>query len=68
MEAIFFETSAFTATVGSYLRDDKYRRLQENLLHDPEGGYVMPHTGGFRKLRWGDVRRGKGKRGGLRVI
>jgi len=28
----------------------------------------MPRTGGFRKLRWADARRGKGKRGGLRVI
>jgi mRNA-degrading endonuclease RelE of RelBE toxin-antitoxin system len=28
----------------------------------------MPGTGGFRKLRWHDERRGKGKRGGLRVI
>ena len=28
----------------------------------------MPGTGGFRKLRWADVRRGKGRRGGLRII
>ena len=28
----------------------------------------MPGTGGFRKIRWRDTRRGKGKRGGLRVI
>ena len=28
----------------------------------------MPGTGGFRKVRWQDPRRGKGKRGGLRVI
>ena len=28
----------------------------------------MPGTGGFRKLRWGDTTRGKGKRGGLRII
>ena len=28
----------------------------------------MPGTGGFRKLRWLDHRRGKGKRGGLRII
>jgi hypothetical protein len=28
----------------------------------------MPGTGGFRKVRWEDARRGKGKRGGLRVI
>ena len=28
----------------------------------------MPGTGGFRKLRWADARRGKGRRGGLRII
>jgi hypothetical protein len=28
----------------------------------------MPGTGEFRKIRWADVRRGKGRRGGLRVI
>ncbi len=28
----------------------------------------MPRTGGFRKLRWADGNRGKGKRGGLRLI
>jgi hypothetical protein len=28
----------------------------------------MPGTGGFRKLRWTDPKRGKGRRGGLRVI
>ena len=27
----------------------------------------MPGTGGFRKLRWGDETRGKGKRVGLRI-
>ena len=28
----------------------------------------MPGTGGFRKMRWADARRGKGQRGGLRII
>jgi len=28
----------------------------------------MPDTGGFRKIRWVDPRRGKGRRGGLRII
>jgi len=29
---------------------------------------VIPSTGGFRKLRWADVRRSKGRRGGLRIV
>jgi mRNA-degrading endonuclease RelE of RelBE toxin-antitoxin system len=37
-------------------------------LHDPQAGKVIPGTGGLRKIRWGDPRRGKGKRGGLRII
>ena len=35
---------------------------------NPEAGALIPGTGGLRKLRFGDKRRGKGKRGGLRVI
>ena len=37
-------------------------------MRDPEAGDLIPGTGGLRKLRFGDERRGKGKRGGLRVI
>ena len=29
---------------------------------------LMPGTGGFRKIRWADPRRGKGRRGGLRIV
>ncbi|WP_374276675.1 addiction module toxin RelE [Azonexus sp.] len=38
------------------------------MLKNPEAGDVIEGTGGLRKLRHGDSRRGKGKRGGLRVI
>lgn len=68
MKALFIETTTFTATVGDYLADDEYRQLQSEMLANPTVGDVMPRTGGFRKLRWQDSRRGKGKRGGLRVI
>ncbi len=68
MKAVFFETTSFTATVGDYLTDDEYRQLQNDLVASPELGAVIPRTGGFRKVRWADSRRGKGKRGGLRII
>ena len=68
MRAIFFETRQFTASLPDYLDDDAYKELQLALIQNPEAGAVMPGTGGFRKLRWSDNRRGKGKRGGLRVI
>jgi hypothetical protein len=38
------------------------------MLKDPEAGDVITGTGGLRKLRYGDATRGKGKRGGLRII
>jgi hypothetical protein len=42
--------------------------LQLGLTSNPEAGSLIPGAGGIRKLRWKDSRRGKGKRGGLRVI
>lgn len=68
MRTIFFETTIFTKSVGRYLTDDEYRTFQNYLQSNPLAGDVMPRTGGFRKLRWADSRRGKGRRGGLRVL
>ncbi len=58
----FVEAPGFTALLRRYLDDDEYRSLQVFLAGQPHAGDVMPGTGGFRKLRWGDPRRGKGKR------
>ena len=64
----FIEAPAFTRNLSKYLDDDEYRTLQAELAANPELGDVMPGTGGFRKMRWADARRGKGRRGGLRII
>lgn len=64
----FVEAPAFSRHLAKYLDDDRYRQLQVELALEPERGNVMPGTGGFRKLRWQDSRRGKGRRGGLRVV
>ena len=68
MKAIFVELPAFERHRAKYLDDDAFRALQNLLMKQPEAGDPMPDTGGLRKLRFGDARRGKGKRGGLRVI
>jgi mRNA-degrading endonuclease RelE of RelBE toxin-antitoxin system len=68
MKFVFFETPLFSRLLPSYLDDAEYRHLQDALTREPESGDLMPSTGGFRKLRWADSRRGKGRRGGLRVI
>jgi mRNA-degrading endonuclease RelE of RelBE toxin-antitoxin system len=64
----FLEASAFTRVVYSHMDEDGLRGLQARLAENPEAGALIPETGGFRKLRVEDPRRGKGKRGGLRLI
>jgi len=64
----FFEAPAFTRHLSEYLDDEGYWSLQQELARKPEAGALIPGTGGFRKVRWADMRRGKGRRGGLRVI
>jgi len=63
---IFIETSLFTRLIQDYLADEEYAGLQHFLVDNPESGAVIPKSGGVRKLRW--FTRGKGKRGGIRVI
>ena len=62
----FVEAPLFTKLVGEYLTDSEYAALQQALAVNPELGDVIPGSGGVRKLRWGT--RGRGKRGGVRVI
>jgi mRNA-degrading endonuclease RelE of RelBE toxin-antitoxin system len=68
MKALFVELPAFERNRSDYLTDEAYRGLQNEMLKDPEAGDVITGTGGLRKLRYGDATRGKGKRGGLRII
>jgi hypothetical protein len=53
---------------SNYLDDEGFRALQNTLMEHPDAGDVIEGTGGLRKIRHADPRRGKGKRGGLRVI
>src|SRR2546423_13220238 len=64
----FIEAPGFGRHLYEYLDEEAYRLLQSRLAREPELGAVMPGSGGFRKLPWADSRRGKGRRGGLRVI
>jgi hypothetical protein len=68
MKALFVELPAFIRFRTDYLNDEGLRALQDALMENPEAGDVIEGTGGLRKLRHADHRRGKGKRGGLRVI
>ena len=68
MKAVFVELPAFARFRSDYFDDQGFRGLQIAMMSNPEAGDVIEGTGGLRKLRHGDPRRGKGKRGGLRVI
>jgi len=68
VKAVFVELPPFERHRANYLDDDAFLRLQRLLMLNPEAGALIPGTGGLRKLRFADERRGKGKRGGLRVI
>lgn len=68
MKALFVELPAFSRFRSDYLTDEAFRALQDALMKNPEAGDVIKGTGGLRKVRHADPRRGKGKRGGLRVI
>ena len=68
MNATFVELPPFERVRANYLDDTAYLALQNELMSNPQAGDVIEGTGGLRKLRQPDPRRGKGKRGGLRVI
>ena len=68
VKAVFVELPAFERHRADYLDDAAFRRLQDALMKNPEAGDVIQGTGGLRKVRFADSRRGKGRRGGLRVI
>lgn len=65
----FIESSGFSREVKRILgNDEAYSELQFHLAKSPNQGRVIPGAEPLRKMRWQDPRRGKGKRGGLRVI
>lgn len=68
MKATFVELPPFERLRASYLDEAAYRALQNELMQNPHAGDVIEGSGGLRKLRQPDPRRGKGKRGGLRII
>ncbi len=60
------ETPQFIGAAHRLMIEAERLALIAWLAANPESGDVMPDTGGVRKLRW--AAKGKGKRGGARVI
>jgi hypothetical protein len=61
VKAVFVELPAFERHRAEYLDDDAFEQLQRLLLLNPEAGALIPGTGGLRKLRFADERRGKAR-------
>ena len=68
MKAVFVELPAFERHRSECLDEGGFSALQQELMRNPAAGEVIEGTGGLRKMRFSDKRRGKGKRGGLRVV
>jgi mRNA-degrading endonuclease RelE of RelBE toxin-antitoxin system len=60
------ETSIFTKRINTLLTDEGYRKIQNELIINPEKGKVIRGSGGLRKIRSGVS--GRGKSGGVRII
>ncbi|HVO74577.1 MAG TPA: type II toxin-antitoxin system RelE/ParE family toxin [Ignavibacteriaceae bacterium] len=60
------ETSIFTKRINTLLTDEEYRKIQNELIVNPEKGKVIRGSGGLRKIRSGIS--GRGKSGGVRII
>lgn len=60
------ELPPFLSQIGKAIQENERDDLVDFLAKNPESGEEITGTGGVRKLRWAG--KGKGKRGGLRVI
>ena len=61
------EVDPFPATADrAGLTEGERKMVTDFLAENREAGELIPGTGGLRKLRWAG--RGKGKRGGYRVV
>jgi len=56
----------FATDARKVFSDEEYEDLISFLAEHPDAGEVIQGTGGIRKVRW--RARGRGKRGGARVI
>jgi hypothetical protein len=65
----FVETTRFASRRDAHFGgDEDYLRFQLALAEDPRRGDVIPGAGGIRKVRWRNLSRQTGRRGGLRVV
>jgi len=64
----FIEAAPFSRQRPSLMTDEELNALMAHLEEHPQSGDAIPGTGGFRKIRWANSQRNKGKRSGSRTI
>ncbi|HZT43660.1 MAG TPA: hypothetical protein VFA07_15955 [Chthonomonadaceae bacterium] len=69
MKLTFVEAVSFERIRDDVFSGDlRFHKFQSELMENPRAGDLIPGSGGVRKVRWTDERRGKGRRSGIRVI
>ena len=63
---VFIEDQEFLRRREGLLDDDELFALMQWLVANPAAGKIIRGSGGLRKVRW--AAKGRGKRGGARVI
>lgn len=63
---VFVELTPFADFRRAHWADEDLAAFQSFLLVTPNAGDLIPGGGGLRKVRW--AARGRGKRGGSRII
>lgn len=62
------EFESYTEDADKLFTEEEREDIKTLLAFSPDIGTVIPGTGGLRKVRVGIEKKGKGKRGGARVI
>jgi hypothetical protein len=65
-EITVLQLPKFKAEATELIGTDGIEALAAYLIDHPDAGDVIPGSGGVRKMRW--AAKGKGKRGGARII
>jgi hypothetical protein len=68
MRRTFVQTSIFSRRLDERGRASLLEEIEQEILQNPLAGDVVPGAGGVRKVRAADRGRGKGKRGGHRIL
>ena len=68
MKRTFVQTPTFAGILDKKEAGAVLEEIEDKILKNQACGDVIPGCGGVRKLRVKDPKRGKGTRGGLRVL